>query len=152
MVQGIEDLRTTLQQTIDLDKKLRGTLSGFMMPSFVVDLPGGGGKRLVSTYETYQNGVATYKAPGLAGAKGEMSYSYHDPRPVTNEISIRTHHNQKISLPKYVPSQTQTHSEQISPCPLPHSSPTRERMPLEAKTALTIFEQEPAVAVHAGTP
>ena len=69
MVKGIEDLRTTLEKTIELDKQLRGKLSGFMMPSFVVDLPGGGGKRLVSTYETYENGTATYTAPGLDGKK-----------------------------------------------------------------------------------
>lgn len=84
MVQGIEDLRTPLQEIIDLDKELRGTLSGFMMPAFVIDLPGGGGKRLVSTYETYDKmtGVATYKAPGLPNEKGKMTYTYYDPTPV----------------------------------------------------------------------
>ncbi|KAI8935021.1 hypothetical protein NX059_008686 [Plenodomus lindquistii] len=82
MVQGIEDLRTPLQEIIDLDKWMRGRLTGFMMPSFVVDLPGGGGKRLVSTYESYENGVAEYKAPGLLGEKGTTTYTYYDPKPV----------------------------------------------------------------------
>jgi lysine 2,3-aminomutase len=84
MVQGIEDLRTPLSTIIELDKRIRGTLSGFMMPSFVVDLPGGGGKRLVSTYEKYdpKTGVATYRAPGLDGVKGQMEYTYNDPKPV----------------------------------------------------------------------
>lgn len=86
MVQGIEDLRTPLKEIIDLDKEIRGTLSGFMMPSFVIDLPGGGGKRLVSTYETYDKGVATYKAPGLPGVKGEMTYTYYDPKPVKTAV------------------------------------------------------------------
>lgn len=86
MVQGIEDLRTPLSKIITLDKELRGTLSGFMMPSFVIDLPGGGGKRLVSTYETYEDGVAEYKAPGLPGTKGTRTYTYFDPKPVESSV------------------------------------------------------------------
>ncbi|KAH9875448.1 hypothetical protein J1614_004940 [Plenodomus biglobosus] len=84
MVQGIEDLRTPLSQIIKLDKEMRGNLSGFMMPAFVIDLPGGGGKRLVSTFESYSEdtGVATYRAPGLPGAKGQTLYTYYDPKPV----------------------------------------------------------------------
>lgn len=85
MVQGVEDLRTPLSTIIALDKQIRGTLSGFMMPSFVVDLPGGGGKRLVSTHEDYDpiTGVATYKAPGLDGLKGgDTVYTYYDPKPI----------------------------------------------------------------------
>ncbi|OAL56494.1 kama family protein [Pyrenochaeta sp. DS3sAY3a] len=84
MVSGIEDLRTPLAEIIDLDVELRGTLSGFMMPAFVVDLPGGGGKRLVSTYKKHDaaTGVYVYTAPGLEGEKGEKEYFYHDPKPV----------------------------------------------------------------------
>ncbi|EAT84959.2 hypothetical protein SNOG_07493 [Parastagonospora nodorum SN15] len=98
MVQGIEDLRTPLQEIIDLDKQLRGTLSGFMMPAFVIDLPGGGGKRLVSTMESYENGVATYRAPGLPGAKGSKDYHYHDPQPIPNEawLALREHKEEAL--------------------------------------------------------
>lgn len=66
-----------------MDKYLRGTLSGFMMPSFVVDLPGGGGKRLASTHKTYDDktGVSTWRAPGLPGEKGSREYTYYDPLP-----------------------------------------------------------------------
>lgn len=84
LVKGIEDLRTPLQVAIDLEKKIRGTISGFNMPSFVIDLPGGGGKRLVSTHESYENGVAIYKAPGLTGEKGRRDYTYHDPKPMSD--------------------------------------------------------------------
>jgi lysine 2,3-aminomutase len=93
MVQGIEDLRTPLHEIITLDKEIRGTLSGFMMPSFVIDLPGGGGKRLVSTYEKYENGKATYRAPGLHGEKGTQSYTYYDPQPIPDEAwaTLRDH-------------------------------------------------------------
>lgn len=95
MVRGIEDLRTPLSKIIQLDKELRGTLSGFMMPAFVIDLPGGGGKRLVSTYDSYdaETGVATYSAPGLPGKKGKMVYTYHDPvsEKVTKSINNELH-------------------------------------------------------------
>jgi lysine 2,3-aminomutase len=99
MVQGIEDLRTPLQEIIDLDKQIRGTLSGFMMPAFVVDLPGGGGKRLVSTHSGYKNGVATYYAPGLDGIKGKQEYFYYDPKPVVAaEIeALREHQAQALN-------------------------------------------------------
>lgn len=82
MVKGIEDLRTPLSTILHLDQQLRGTLSGFMMPAFVIDLPGGGGKRLVNTYDSYDphTGIATYRAPGLPGAKGRTTYTYYDPQ------------------------------------------------------------------------
>ncbi|KAF2470645.1 kama family protein [Lindgomyces ingoldianus] len=83
LVRGIEDLRTPLSTILDLEQRIRGTLAGFNTPSFVVDLPGGGGKRLASTYEIYdrQTGISTFKAPGLLGEKGEKIYEYFDPAP-----------------------------------------------------------------------
>ncbi|KAF1360113.1 kama family protein [Lizonia empirigonia] len=102
MVRGIEDLRTPLSKIIQLDKDLRGTLSGFMMPAFVIDLPGGGGKRLVSTYDSYdaETGVATYSAPGLPGKKGKMVYTYHDPvsEKVTKTINKELHQEPEQAL------------------------------------------------------
>ena len=54
-----------------------------MMPDFVVDLPGGGGKRLAHTFETYdeKTGVSTWRAPGLPDIKGQQTYTYYDPSP-----------------------------------------------------------------------
>ena len=78
LVRGVEDLRTPLSTIIDLEKNIRGTIAGFMTPSFVVDLPGGGGKRLANSYETYDptTGVSTWKAPGVT--RDEV-FEYHDP-------------------------------------------------------------------------
>ena len=78
MVKGVEDMRTPLSTILDLEKQIRGTIAGFMMPSFVVDLPGGGGKRLASSYESYdeQTGVSTFRAPGVSVDK---EFTYHDP-------------------------------------------------------------------------
>ena len=53
LVQGTEELRTTVQTAIDLEKHLRGSTAGFNTPTFVVDAPGGGGKRDVHSFEHY---------------------------------------------------------------------------------------------------
>ena len=45
MVKGVEDLRTTIQTAIDIEKFVRGSTAGFNTPTFVCDAPGGGGKR-----------------------------------------------------------------------------------------------------------
>ncbi|KAF2198605.1 hypothetical protein GQ43DRAFT_400547 [Delitschia confertaspora ATCC 74209] len=81
LVRGIEDLRTPLKTILDMEQRLRGTIAGFMMPSFVVDLPGGGGKRLATSYLTYnqKTGRSTFVAPGLGGDKAKKTYEYYDP-------------------------------------------------------------------------
>ena len=85
MVRGIEDLRTPLSVLLNIEQKLRGTIAGFAMPQFIVDLPGGGGKRLASTFKSYDpdgTGISTYEAPGLHGEKGQKVYEYYDPLPI----------------------------------------------------------------------
>jgi lysine 2,3-aminomutase len=78
MVKGVEDLRTPLSTILSLESHIRGTIAGFMTPSFVVDLPGGGGKRLANSFETYdqETGLSTWKAPGVAGSE---TFEYYDP-------------------------------------------------------------------------
>lgn len=82
MVKGVEDLRTPLSTILSLEKHIRGTIAGFMMPTFVVDLPGGGGKRLANSFETYDEttGLSTWKAPGVSDP--DETFEYHDPYPV----------------------------------------------------------------------
>ncbi|CAG8980421.1 hypothetical protein HYALB_00003986 [Hymenoscyphus albidus] len=65
LVLGVEDLRTPLSTILELESQIRGTIAGFMMPSFVVDLPGGGGKRLACSYKSYdrRTGRSTFRAP-----------------------------------------------------------------------------------------
>lgn len=79
MVRGVEDLRTPLHEILSLESNIRGTIAGFMTPSFVVDLPGGGGKRLAGSYESYDraSGVSTFRAPAVKDQ--EKLYYYHDP-------------------------------------------------------------------------
>ena len=83
MVKGVEDLRTPLQTCLDLETQIRGSIAGFMMPQFVVDLPGGGGKRLAASYLTYnrKTGVSTFVAPAVTRGKNKIDnvYTYYDP-------------------------------------------------------------------------
>jgi Lysine 2,3-aminomutase len=82
MVQRVEHLRTPLQTILDLEAQIRGTIAGFMMPSFVVDLPGGGGKRLACSFQSYDRttGISRYTAPAVKGRdKENMVYEYYDP-------------------------------------------------------------------------
>ncbi|KAK3936076.1 hypothetical protein QBC46DRAFT_37672 [Diplogelasinospora grovesii] len=82
MVEKTEHLRTPLQTILDLEAKIRGSIAGFMMPSFVVDLPGGGGKRLACSFRSYDraSGVSTYMAPAVTGRdKDNKVYEYFDP-------------------------------------------------------------------------
>ncbi len=67
LVRGVEDLRTTLQTGLDLEKWVRGDTAGFNTPTFVCDAPGGGGKRQVHSYEHYnrETGVSVYTAPSV---------------------------------------------------------------------------------------
>ena len=82
MVPNVEHFRTPLQTLLDLEHQLTGTIAGFEMPKFVVDLPGGGGKRLASTFQTYdrESGISTFTSPVLTtrGREGKI-YEYHDP-------------------------------------------------------------------------
>jgi lysine-2,3-aminomutase len=41
---GIGHFRTSVQEGIDIIKHIRGYISGFAVPTFVIDAPGGGGK------------------------------------------------------------------------------------------------------------
>jgi len=77
LVQGVEDLRTTLQTSIDLEKAVRGVTAGFHTPTFVCDAPGGGGKRVIHSYEHYdrESGVSVFTAPSVKPGL----FLYYDP-------------------------------------------------------------------------
>jgi lysine 2,3-aminomutase len=84
LVAGMETYRTSLQTAIELEKALRGSTAGFHMPTFVVDLPGGGGKRSVGSFETYdrKTGHAVFRSPVISDAE----YHFYDPlAPATPE-------------------------------------------------------------------
>jgi len=78
MVQGVEDLRTSVDTAIFIEKSVRGSTAGFNTPTFVVDAPGGGGKRDAHSFEYYDRdtGVSVYSAPSV---KPGQLFPYFDP-------------------------------------------------------------------------
>jgi lysine 2,3-aminomutase len=78
MVKGVEDLRTTIQTAIDIEKFVRGSTAGYNTPLFLCDAPGGGGKRDLHSFDYYDrvNGIAVYSAPSVK--PGEW-FLYYDP-------------------------------------------------------------------------
>jgi lysine 2,3-aminomutase len=77
LVKGVEDLRTTVQTAVDLEKCVRGSTAGFHTPTFVCDAPGGGGKRVVHSFEHYDRdtGISVYAAPSVKPG----FFLYYDP-------------------------------------------------------------------------
>ncbi|MBX3730147.1 MAG: KamA family radical SAM protein [Candidatus Sumerlaeia bacterium] len=78
LVKGVEDLRTSVQVGVDIEKAVRGATAGFNTPNIVVDAPGGGGKRVVHSYEHYdrETGISVYTAPSV---KAGRFFLYFDP-------------------------------------------------------------------------
>ncbi len=78
MVPGVEDLRTPLHAAQELEKFVRGSTAGFNTPHFVVDAPGGGGKRDVHSADRYdrETGVAVFTSPSVKPGK---KFLYFDP-------------------------------------------------------------------------
>jgi lysine 2,3-aminomutase len=78
LVKGVEDLRTTVQTSVDIEKFVRGSTAGFNTPLFICDAPGGGGKRDVHSFDHYdrENGIVVYSAPSV---KPGEHFVYFDP-------------------------------------------------------------------------
>ena len=73
--QGISHFRTSVETGIKIMEALRGHTTGYAVPTYVIDGPGGGGKIPVSPHYviSYEDGVMT-----LRNYKGEI-YTYHEP-------------------------------------------------------------------------
>jgi lysine 2,3-aminomutase len=78
LVKGVEELRTTLATGLLLEKHVRGSTAGFNTPTFVVDAPGGGGKRDAHSFEHYDRvtGISVFESPSV---KPGQKYFYFDP-------------------------------------------------------------------------
>ncbi len=78
LVKGVEDLRTSVDVALRIEKQVRGATAGFNTPMFAVDLPGGGGKRDIHSYEHYdrETGISVYSAPSV---KPGRLFAYFDP-------------------------------------------------------------------------
>jgi lysine 2,3-aminomutase len=90
MVKGVEDLRTTVQTACDLERHVRGITAGFHTPTFVCDAPGGGGKRVVHSFDHYDReaGISVYTAPSVKPGY----FLYFDPiDTLAPEVQARWH-------------------------------------------------------------
>jgi lysine 2,3-aminomutase len=78
LVPRVEDLRTTLDTALRLEKHVRGATAGFNTPAFVVDTMGGGGKRDVHSFEHYdrESGIAVFTSPSV---KPGVKFLHFDP-------------------------------------------------------------------------
>ncbi len=78
MVPGVEALRTSLADAVELEKQVRGQTAGFMTPTFVCDAVGGGGKRDLHSFELYdrRRGFAVYRSPVV---DPDRAFFYFDP-------------------------------------------------------------------------
>lgn len=78
MVPGVEDLRTPLHVAQTLERHVRGATAGFNTPAFVVDLPGGGGKRDVHSADHYdrETGISVFTSPSVKKGK---KFLFFDP-------------------------------------------------------------------------
>lgn len=83
---GIEDMRVDVASACFLEKEVRGITAGYNTPAFVVDTPGGGGKRLVHSYERYDraSGLVAFIAPAV---KREKVFLYPDPLHSLTELN-----------------------------------------------------------------
>lgn len=78
LVKGTEDLRTSVATGVQVEKRVRGSTAGFNTPLFLVDAPGGGGKRDMHSYELYdrETGISVYTAPAV---KKDQLFCMYDP-------------------------------------------------------------------------
>jgi lysine 2,3-aminomutase len=78
MVLGSEHFRVSIPEMQRLEREVRGVTAGFNTPLFVVDAPGGGGKRDVHSYEyrDQRYGAIGFRAPRIDASR---MYFYFDP-------------------------------------------------------------------------
>ena len=78
MVAGVEELRTRLDDSMEIERQVRGATAGFNTPTFVTDVPGGGGKRDLHSFDYYDEitGISVYRSPAVDKT---AVYLYFDP-------------------------------------------------------------------------
>ncbi len=78
MVSGVDELRTAVRTTSEIERHSRGSTAGFNTPLYITDVPGGGGKRDVHSWDHYDEelGISIYRSPNV---DKNNAYLYFDP-------------------------------------------------------------------------
>ncbi|KJR45261.1 Lysine 2,3-aminomutase [Desulfosporosinus sp. I2] len=104
---GIEHFRTSVSKGIEIVENLRGHTSGYAVPTYVVDAPGGGGKIPVSpqylismgpnkiVLRNYEGVITVYDEPNLLQEECQCEYCRENDRQV-GVLKLLNH--QKLSL------------------------------------------------------
>ena len=106
---GIEHFRTSVAKGIEIIEGLRGHTSGYAVPTFVVDAPGGGGKTPVMPQyvisetpdkvilRNYEGVITTYTQPRLPDLKctcdyctGKKTYRYEGVSALGEGLQIKS--------------------------------------------------------------
>ena len=94
-VQGTEHLRTTVETGLKIVEGMRGHTSGLALPTYVIDLPGGGGKvPLQPEYLLSQAGEEIT----LRNYQGRI-FHYRDPKPIGQNPGKNGHKNGRKMRP-----------------------------------------------------
>ena len=88
---GIEHFRTPVSKGIEIIEGLRGHTSGYAVPTFVVDAPGGGGKTPVMPQ--YVISQTPHKVI-LRNYEGIIT-TYTEPQPSGSSLHLRLLHRQE---------------------------------------------------------
>jgi lysine 2,3-aminomutase len=75
LVEGSGHLRTTVSKGIEIIEGLRGHTSGYAVPTYVVDAPGGGGKIPLQPETVVSRDGGSWRLRNWAGRE----YTYLDP-------------------------------------------------------------------------
>jgi lysine 2,3-aminomutase len=93
LVKGTSHFRTPIGVGINIMERLRGYTSGYAVPSYVVDAPGGGGKIPISPNYiiSQEKGVFT-----LRNYEGKI-FKYHEPRQVPEPATLSSKSSEKVA-------------------------------------------------------
>lgn len=117
---GIEHFRTSVSKGIEIIESLRGHTSGFAVPTYVIDAPGGGGKIPVSpqylismgpnkvVLRNYEGVITVYDEPNRVQEKCQCEYC----RAQADSIGVmKLLNHQKLSLEPNNLARLQRHAE-----------------------------------------
>lgn len=90
---GISHFRTPIATGINIMEKMRGHTSGYAVPTYVVDAPGGGGKIPVAPNYVISQAKGSFTLRNFAG----QIFTYHEP--VEEGEVVRVNHQGKPAKP-----------------------------------------------------